>query len=46
LCICDAQTFTLNDEQDYAICEIWLKAFLDIKNFAILTFVSVARGRV
>jgi hypothetical protein len=32
--VCDAQTFTLYDAQDYAICEIWPKAFLDIKNFA------------
>jgi hypothetical protein len=41
--VCDAQTFTLNDAQDYAICEIWPKAFLDIKNFANLTCVSVAQ---
>jgi hypothetical protein len=41
--VCDAQTFTLNDAQDYAICVIWQKAFLDIKNYAILTYVSVAQ---
>jgi hypothetical protein len=33
--VCDAQTFTLNGAQDYAICEIWPKAFLDIKNFPV-----------
>jgi hypothetical protein len=41
--VCDAQTFTLNYVQDYAICEIWPKAFLDIKNFAISTCVGVAQ---
>ena len=25
LCVCDAETFTLNDAEDYAICESWQK---------------------
>jgi hypothetical protein len=25
LCVCDAETFNLNDAEDYAICESWQK---------------------
>ncbi len=25
LCVCDAETFPLNDAEDYAICESWQK---------------------
>jgi hypothetical protein len=25
VCVCDTENFTLNDAQDYAICELWQK---------------------
>jgi hypothetical protein len=41
--VCDAETFTSNDAEDYAICESWQKALLNIKNFASVSCASVAQ---
>jgi hypothetical protein len=41
--VCGAETFTLNDAQDYGICNNWQKAFLNIKTFASLTCESVVQ---
>jgi hypothetical protein len=41
--VCGAETFTLNDAQDYGIWNNWQKAFLNIETFAESTCASVAQ---